>query len=71
MQKLSKKKLIHCYEMMVRIRKVEEKLMEVFSAGEIPGFIQFDVVWFDGLDSRWNGNFSRGCGTAPTVTTSS
>ncbi len=39
MQKLSKKKLIRDYETMVRIRKVEEKLMEVFSAGEIPGFI--------------------------------
>jgi len=39
MQKPGKKKLIQAYEKMVRIRRVEEKLMEVFSNGEIPGFI--------------------------------
>jgi pyruvate dehydrogenase E1 component alpha subunit len=39
MQKLGKKKLIQFYEKMVRIRRVEEKLMEVFSNAEIPGFI--------------------------------
>jgi pyruvate dehydrogenase E1 component alpha subunit len=35
----TKKLLIESYRKMVRIRKVEEKLMEVFAAGEIPGFI--------------------------------
>jgi TPP-dependent pyruvate/acetoin dehydrogenase alpha subunit len=35
----SKKSLIEFYRSMIRIRKVEEKLMEVFTAGEIPGFI--------------------------------
>ena len=39
MQKLSRKKLIDFYGKMVGIRKVEEKLMEVFATGEIPGFI--------------------------------
>jgi len=39
MPRLSKKKLIDCYRQMVRIRKVEEKLMEVFANGEIPGFL--------------------------------
>lgn len=39
MQKPGKKKLIQFYEKMVTIRRVEEKLMEVFSNGEIPGFI--------------------------------
>ena len=39
MRKPGKKKLIQLYERMVTIRKVEEKLMEVFSTGEIPGFI--------------------------------
>ena len=39
MQKPGKKKLIQFYEKMVRIRRVEEKLMEVFSKEEIPGFI--------------------------------
>jgi pyruvate dehydrogenase E1 component alpha subunit len=38
-QKLSEEKLIDFYGQMVRIRKVEEKLMEIFAAGEIPGFI--------------------------------
>jgi TPP-dependent pyruvate/acetoin dehydrogenase alpha subunit len=39
MQKPGKKKLIQFYEKMVTIRRVEEKLMEVFANGEIPGFI--------------------------------
>ncbi len=34
-----KNQLIQFYERMVLIRKVEERLMEVFSKGEIPGFI--------------------------------
>jgi len=34
-----KKMLIESYRKMVTIRRVEEKLMEVFSLGEIPGFI--------------------------------
>jgi TPP-dependent pyruvate/acetoin dehydrogenase alpha subunit len=34
-----KKILVESYRRMVRIRRVEEKLMEVFSLGEIPGFI--------------------------------
>jgi TPP-dependent pyruvate/acetoin dehydrogenase alpha subunit len=34
-----KKQLIEFYSQMVRIRMVEEKLMEVFSGGEIPGFL--------------------------------
>lgn len=33
------KKLVEYYEKMLRIRRVEEKLMELFSNGEIPGFI--------------------------------
>jgi pyruvate dehydrogenase E1 component alpha subunit len=39
MKKPTKKLLIQSYGKMVRIRKVEEKLMEVFATGEIPGFI--------------------------------
>jgi TPP-dependent pyruvate/acetoin dehydrogenase alpha subunit len=39
MQKPSKKELTAFYRKMVKIRRVEEKLMEVFSNGEIPGFI--------------------------------
>ncbi len=31
------------YTMMVRIRKVEENLMEVFSRGEIPGFLHVSI----------------------------
>ncbi len=34
-----KENLLGFYRSMVRIRKVEEKLMEVFTKGEIPGFI--------------------------------
>jgi len=39
MKKISKKELVGFYSNMVRIRRVEEKLMEVFANGEIPGFI--------------------------------
>jgi len=39
MKKPAKKMLIQMYEKMILIRKVEERLMEVFSKGEIPGFI--------------------------------
>jgi acetoin:2,6-dichlorophenolindophenol oxidoreductase subunit alpha len=39
MQKLSTKKVVEFYREMVRIRKLEERLMEIFAAGEIPGFI--------------------------------
>jgi len=39
MRKPAKKRQIQMYERMVLIRKVEECLMEVFSKGEIPGFI--------------------------------
>lgn len=39
MSELNKKELINCYKQMILIRRVEEKLMEVFAAGEIPGFI--------------------------------
>ncbi|MGB6066176.1 MAG: thiamine pyrophosphate-dependent dehydrogenase E1 component subunit alpha [Desulfomonilaceae bacterium] len=37
--KLDRKTLIRLYTTMVRIRRVEESLMKVFSAGEIPGFL--------------------------------
>ena len=37
--KLNKKTLIQLYTTMVRIRRVEETLMKIFSAGEIPGFL--------------------------------
>jgi len=39
MTKPSKKKMVGFYTLMLKIRKVEEKLMEVFANGEIPGFI--------------------------------
>lgn len=39
MKNPGKETLIQMYEKMVTIRRVEEKLMEVFSKGEIPGFI--------------------------------
>jgi pyruvate dehydrogenase E1 component alpha subunit len=35
----AKKKMIAIYRTMLKIRMVEEKLMEVFASGEIPGFI--------------------------------
>ncbi len=37
--RLGPKKLIELYRSMLRIRRVEETLTEVFSAGEIPGFL--------------------------------
>lgn len=43
MNKPSKTKLIEFYTTMVRIRKVEEKLMEVFSKGEILGFLHVSI----------------------------
>jgi len=43
MNKPSKTKLIEFYTTMVRIRKVEEMLMEVFSKGEILGFLHVSV----------------------------
>lgn len=39
MANVSKKKMIDFYRKMIRIRKAEEKLMEVFASGEIPGFL--------------------------------
>jgi acetoin:2,6-dichlorophenolindophenol oxidoreductase subunit alpha len=39
MQKPGKEELIGFYRKMMRIRRAEEKLMEVFAGGEIPGFI--------------------------------
>ncbi len=39
MKKFSKRELVAFYKSMLRIREVEKKLMEVFSNGEIPGFI--------------------------------
>jgi len=38
-----KKTLIRFYRQMVTIRRTEEKLMEVFAAGEIPGFLHVSV----------------------------
>lgn len=43
MGKPEKEKLIHFYREMLRIRRTEEKLMEVFSAGEILGFLHVSV----------------------------
>lgn len=43
MNKLSKKKLIEFYTRMVTIRKTEERLMEVFSNGEILGFLHVSI----------------------------
>ncbi|MCD6571187.1 MAG: thiamine pyrophosphate-dependent dehydrogenase E1 component subunit alpha [Deltaproteobacteria bacterium] len=43
MKKPGKAKLIEFYTKMVRIRKIEQKLMEVFSNGEIPGFIHVSI----------------------------
>lgn len=39
MRKLRKNELIGLYAKMVRIRAVEERLLDVFSKGEIPGFL--------------------------------
>ena len=41
--KLDDKTLIDLYTRMVRIRRTEETLMEVFSAGEIPGFLHVAI----------------------------
>lgn len=43
MKKPSKAQMIEFYTMMVRIRRVEEKLMEVFSNGEILGFLHVSI----------------------------
>ncbi len=43
MKKLSNEQLIEFYKNMLRIRRTEEKLMEVFSAGEIQGFLHVSV----------------------------
>ena len=72
MQKPGKKKLIQFYEKMVRIRRVEEKLMEVFSKGESPGFIHVCIgqeatpvaVCSHLKDSDYMSNTHRGHGHA-------
>jgi pyruvate dehydrogenase E1 component alpha subunit len=66
------KKLIQLYERMVTIREVEQKLMEVFSKGEIPGFIHVSIgqeatpvavcSWLK--DSDYMSNTHRGHGHA-------
>ncbi len=43
MSKPGKKKLIEFYTQMVKIRKTEERLMEVFSKGEILGFLHVSI----------------------------
>lgn len=43
MGKPSKEKMIEMYKTMVKIRKTEQKLMEVFSAGEILGFLHVSI----------------------------
>jgi len=43
MNVLSNDQLIGFYKNMVRIRRIEEKLMEVFTAGEIQGFLHVSV----------------------------
>lgn len=72
MKKPGKKKLIQMYEQMILIRKVEERLMEVFSKGEIPGFIHVCIgqeatpvavcSWLE--DSDYMANTHRGHGHA-------
>ena len=72
MRKPGKKKLIQMYEKMVTIRKVEERLMEVFSKGEIPGFLHVCIgqeatpvavcSWLK--DSDYMANTHRGHGHA-------
>lgn len=72
MRKPAKKKLIQLYERMVTIRKVEERLMEVFSKGEIPGFIHVCIgqeatpvaVCSHLKDSDYMSNTHRGHGHA-------
>ena len=43
MIELSKDKMIEMYRIMVKIRKAEQKLMEVFSKGEILGFLHVSI----------------------------
>ena len=43
MGKPSKEKMIEMYRVMVKIRKTEQKLMEVFSNGEILGFLHVSI----------------------------
>ncbi|MCP4577928.1 MAG: thiamine pyrophosphate-dependent dehydrogenase E1 component subunit alpha [Deltaproteobacteria bacterium] len=72
MKKPGKNKLIQLYEKMVSIRKVEERLMEVFSKGEIPGFLHVCIgqeatpvavcSWLK--DSDYMANTHRGHGHA-------
>jgi len=72
MRKPGKKKLIQLYERMMTIRKVEERLMEVFSKGEIPGFLHVCIgqeatpvavcSWLK--DSDYMANTHRGHGHA-------
>ncbi len=72
MKKPGKKKLIQLYESMVTIRAVEERLMDVFSKGEIPGFIHVCIgqeatpvavcSWLK--DSDYMSNTHRGHGHA-------
>ena len=72
MKKPGKNKLIQLYERMVSIRKVEERLMEVFSKGEIPGFLHVCIgqeatpvavcSWLK--DSDYMANTHRGHGHA-------
>jgi acetoin:2,6-dichlorophenolindophenol oxidoreductase subunit alpha len=72
MPKLSNKKMIMAYTQMIRIRKMEEKLMEVFANGEIPGFIHVCIgqeatpvaVCSHLTDSDYMANTHRGHGHA-------
>ena len=72
MQKPDKKKIVEYYERMLRIRRVEEKLMEMFSKGEIPGFIHVCIgqeatpvaVCSHLKDSDYMSNTHRGHGHA-------
>jgi pyruvate dehydrogenase E1 component alpha subunit len=43
MKDIRKDKLIEIYTAMVRIRRVEERLMEIFATGVIPGFIHVSI----------------------------
>jgi len=72
MKKPGKKRLMQLYENMVAIRAVEERLMDVFSKGEIPGFIHVCIgqeatpvavcSWLK--DSDYMANTHRGHGHA-------
>ncbi|MBI4252216.1 MAG: pyruvate dehydrogenase (acetyl-transferring) E1 component subunit alpha, partial [Candidatus Tectomicrobia bacterium] len=39
MAKLTRERALWIYETMIRIRRFEERAIEVFQAGELPGFI--------------------------------